>query len=580
MSCEEDVTTSPFHSDYDPSIWTPFNLEIEQYSISKVKLSWEQNEKNISGFKIDKKNGNDNWQTAYDTVESHYNIWIDNSPSLSDINYYRLYAYADSYTSSSVEASIALSFSAPANLQFEQLSASSIKLTWSDLSNGESGFIINRKKQNEDWVTGYGQVESNVTEWTDDSVNYEDVDDYLYYQVYAFYDNTFTSPIEGSKKVLYMSNYIDIPGDYPRFVDAIDAAQEGDTILVYFGTYSIEYPDQIWFENKNLVMGSFYMISNDESHIDQTVIQGSMIFKDGIDTTTVVRGFTISDKYGITCWNGSPILTDLIISNNSRGIKFSNSNAIIKNITISNNVITTQENGGGILCTNNSNPTINNVLITNNTAYRGGGIACSNSNPIITNVKISDNSSISGGGGIFLNDGAMPILNNVIITGNRTTGGAEWSFGGALCCYNAKPTLNNVVISDNYASNHPSGAFYCSNGSELIIINSIIRESYSSIYFNMWEEANSIIFSYSNIQNLENSVTQNYNPFPFPFPLNGTVTFEIGNIDMDPIFTGNDNYQLQASSPCIDSGDPDSKYNDIDDSRNDMGAYGGPFGNW
>lgn len=40
------------------------------------------------------------------------------------------------------------------------------------------------------------------------------------------------------------------------------------------------------------------------------------------------------------------------------------------------------------------------------------------------------------------------------------------------------------------------------------------------------------------------------------------------------------NLHLLPSSPCIDAGNPDPAYNDPDGSRNDMGAFGGPWGNW
>ena len=54
-----------------------------------------------------------------------------------------------------------------------------------------------------------------------------------------------------------------------------------------------------------------------------------------------------------------------------------------------------------------------------------------------------------------------------------------------------------------------------------------------------------------------------------------------GNINADPLFVDAENgdYHLQNSSPCIDAGNPDAQYNDIDGSRNNMGAYGGPGGN-
>ncbi|HEX2974554.1 MAG TPA: right-handed parallel beta-helix repeat-containing protein, partial [Bacteroidales bacterium] len=51
-----------------------------------------------------------------------------------------------------------------------------------------------------------------------------------------------------------------------------------------------------------------------------------------------------------------------------------------------------------------------------------------------------------------------------------------------------------------------------------------------------------------------------------------------GNLVKDPLFINPDtqNFGLMAGSPCIDTGDPASAFNDIDGSRNDMGAYGGP----
>jgi len=57
--------------------------------------------------------------------------------------------------------------------------------------------------------------------------------------------------------------------------------------------------------------------------------------------------------------------------------------------------------------------------------------------------------------------------------------------------------------------------------------------------------------------------------YEIPFP--GT-----GSISMDPMLDRS--YQLMPGSPCIDAGDPDSRYNDPDGSRNDMGAVPLPFG--
>jgi hypothetical protein len=46
---------------------------------------------------------------------------------------------------------------------------------------------------------------------------------------------------------------------------------------------------------------------------------------------------------------------------------------------------------------------------------------------------------------------------------------------------------------------------------------------------------------------------------------------------LDPQFTGavNHDYSISDESPCINAGDPDPAYNDVDGSRNDVGAI--PF---
>jgi hypothetical protein len=56
---------------------------------------------------------------------------------------------------------------------------------------------------------------------------------------------------------------------------------------------------------------------------------------------------------------------------------------------------------------------------------------------------------------------------------------------------------------------------------------------------------------------------------------------DINSFEADPLFVDSDSrdFHLQEGSSCIDAGDPDPSYNDPDGTRNDIGAYGGPYGN-
>lgn len=47
-------------------------------------------------------------------------------------------------------------------------------------------------------------------------------------------------------------------------------------------------------------------------------------------------------------------------------------------------------------------------------------------------------------------------------------------------------------------------------------------------------------------------------------------------LDENELPSGILDFRLRPVSPCIDTGDPNQKYNDRDGTRNDIGAYGGP----
>ncbi|MEA3475703.1 MAG: hypothetical protein U9R23_04600 [Candidatus Cloacimonadota bacterium] len=194
--------------------------------------------------------------------------------------------------------------------------------------------------------------------------------------------------------------------------------------------------------------------------------------------------------------------------------------------------------GGGILCTNHASPFLRNVVITSNNADNGAGIAIINAEITLENVLISYNTgypySTSWGSFVYLKNADVNFL-NVTVGGN--------SFGPGLyskekCTLECRNTIfwNTICIPE---------------------IN-IIDDREAKVYFRYCDVRGGQMMILGNI---------NFNEFVYE-----------NSIDADPLFNY---YQyLQSDSPCIDTGDPDSTYNDVDASRNDMGCYGGPYGEW
>jgi len=169
-------------------------------------------------------------------------------------------------------------------------------------------------------------------------------------------------------------------GDYLTIQQGINAAIDGDTVLVWPGIYI----ENVNFLNKSIALASLNLTTNDSAYINQTVIDGNnagtCVMIENIEHTALVYGFTIT--------NGSKC-----------GIRLDESEARIANCKIVNNV---GLNGGGIYIYN-SNVIIHNSIISGNFVNQnGGGIYIVASDVFMSKTTISYNHCYIWGGGILI----------------------------------------------------------------------------------------------------------------------------------------------------------------------------------
>lgn len=340
-----------------------------------------------------------------------------------------------------------------------------------------------------------------------------------------------------------------VPIDYPAIQLAIDQSVSGDTVLVEPGTYY----ENINFRGKNIKLGSEFMLTNDTAYIRSTVIDGSqslnadtgscVIFNSGEDSTAALIGFTITNGTG-TLW------TDI----HGAGI---------------------YREGGGILIELSSPTIMNNLIIFNQAtdtiggiSSGGGGIRMGDSNPIIRNNIIGFNRG-KYGAGLVMNYCGGIIRNNVITT---NTGGQQFYGGSGIWILgdlgaNPKIIENNTIVNNGAATGIGAGGIVSQSATNVFIRNCIVYDNSPS----------------TQIKKIGGTISVTYCDVQSNYAGNGNF--------VAPPLLRNDNYLLDAASPCIDAGDSSSIYNDIEMQgnpgfaefpclgtiRNDVGAYGGQW---
>ncbi|MFA6455418.1 MAG: right-handed parallel beta-helix repeat-containing protein [Bacteroidota bacterium] len=404
-----------------------------------------------------------------------------------------------------------------------------------------------------------------------------------------------------------VSHAYNVPTDFAKIQDAINASVNGDVVLVSEGTYK-----ENLVINKKITLASQFYLDKDTSHISKTILDGSAptnadsgsVISVGAttDSTTVITGFTITKGSGTKHMN-TPWSTNDVTGG---GIDINSGGASIKNnIITGNNLIIfppfNQAYGGGICVTYYDWPVLNkytiiesNTISENNIAggvNAGAGIEFWGVDGRIVNNTIRKNSSQHHGAIEAGNIGGWG-FDSVVIQGNLVMENVASISVGGIGLYGKSITgtiKNNVVINNkanaiggiyvgdtcfaivdgNYVSGNiavngnSGGILFERNQTNSIVMNNIVRNNTGSgvraLTLSNAQVINNTIVGNSNdgiqtgtdsyIQALNNIVWNNT-----PLQLGGYV-YSSNNFTSNPLFISNDSlYNLSNSSPCIGAG--------------------------
>jgi hypothetical protein len=360
-----------------------------------------------------------------------------------------------------------------------------------------------------------------------------------------------------------------VPGDFPDIASAVEAARDGETVLVLPGEYRLLR--SIDFGGKSLRLRSR------AGAVRTTLLwaggegpQASVVvFRSGEGPEAVLEGFTITGGRG----------TEVGGARKGGGIYISRSSP-----TISRNRIVENEagfgEGGGIFC-EAGHPVLTENRVRSCRAKAGAGVALvsaadSPAPVVFSRCSVEGNISKEAGGGLLLLGGEVRLLGCVVAgnTAGTQGGGLSLSSGTSLI-------LDHSTLAQNRA--REGGALFSSPGG-------LVRISSSILWDNLppgCRSPGSIPeVSYSILDSKDDLSPTNRSEFPLFVDPQGFWDRKPGSSrdgagEAGPAADGGrdaarywveGDYHLLPGSPAIDAGDPRLAA-DPDDSRNDIGAF-------
>jgi len=251
------------------------------------------------------------------------------------------------------------------------------------------------------------------------------------------------------------------------------------------------YPEIVMIDGVNLVLASWFLTTGDSAYIDSTILEGDSVrrilsIRGGVDSTTLVTGFTIQNGRnataggGIDCWSSGPRIEHNVIRDNQThfvgGGLYLNAarNAQVRYNEFTRNSFYGSFGDGGGVCIEGGSATVEyNVFLDNHASRKGGGFSTYDANVTVANNQFIGNVADLSGGAVSATNSSVITIRNNTLRGNS----ADSSGGGLYVTSSSRGTIFENVIDSNTTPDRGGGVYLHSTDTMYVQFNEITNNA-------------------------------------------------------------------------------------------------------